>query len=301
MYVWKAHSKPVYAIQFSPCGQFVLTAGGDEEVRIWNVLSDQPVRKLPGSKTWAPIAWSADGRFVARGGYGVSVWNVEGDTEPIIETDQFTESIAFSPDSTSFVAHGYSTTPLARWSLPQGNPLPGGWGGTRRSEQFPTGAMAYSPEGTTLATIFGVSGDDRFYSVIVLWDVQSGQERGRLSPSKATPAHATQLAYSPDGQLLAGIYGPVLIVWDPIAQNELARVQIGKKHFKGLAFSRNGDQLLAANTDKMVHVLSAPDWQVTASFDWEIGKLGAVAVSANGDLAAAGSDRGKMILWDLES
>ena len=343
MQILKAHSKPVYSLAFSPCGRFLLTSSGDETVRLWEWRGAHEIGCWPGSQFWSPVAYSPNGRFIARGGYSIAVWPVSTDSvvmappapakqkrtarktaeqtetpspspgetaatselraisgPPVVNASQFTEAIAFAPDSRSFFGHGNSGAPMQRWSLPRGEPLACGWGGVRTDAKFPTGALACRPDGGEVAAVFGVYQRDRYESTAILWNPQSGQERGRLMPAKSVPAHATQLAYSHDGTLLAGVYGPILIIWDLANQRELARGITGKKHFKGLAFNPRGASLLTASNDKTIGVWSGPKWEQTGGFDWDIGRLGCVAISADGAVAAAGSERGKVILWDLD-
>lgn len=71
---WKAHKKPIYAARFSPCGGYLLTAAGDETLRLWDVATEAQVGELPGSMFYAPVDWSADGKHIIRGGYGVQCW-----------------------------------------------------------------------------------------------------------------------------------------------------------------------------------------------------------------------------------
>jgi len=227
--------------------------------------------------------------------------DLQNDANIVVETDAFTEAVAFSPAGDCFTTHGNSNHSLQRWSLPEGAHLAGGWGGTRESshgEQFPTGAMAYSPSGDVLSAVFGVHGEDGYLSVIIMMDAKSGAEIARLAPAKRTPGHATQLKYSSDGTLLAGTYGPVILVWDAINHVELARIQIGKKHFQDLAFSHDNKTLYAVNSDKTVRVFTSHNWEVTSEFDCEIGKLKSVDIS--GSRVCVGSDRGKVNLWDID-
>jgi WD40 repeat protein len=301
MFTWKAHAKAVLSLRFSPCGRTLLTSGTDEKVRLWDLQTRHELHAWKGSTRWAPVAFSPDGRYVARGGYGIGVWDLadEQDSKPIVGSTAFTEGIAFSPDGKQFVAHGNSGSPLRRWSIPKGDPLAGGWGGVRTSASFPTGPVAWSPDGTTVAALFGVFAGDRFDSVVILYDARTGTETGRLHPRPSVSTHATELTYSPDGKLLAGIYGADMIVWDVAERSPVARLRPGTKHFKGIVFAPNGKTLYAVSNDEAVRAWSAGTWKESPSVERSIGKLSALAINPTGTLAAAGSQTGKVVAWEL--
>ena len=302
MIVFKAHSKPVYALEFSPDGRSLVTSGGDEAVRLWSGDPPASAREWPGSEGWAPLAFSPDGRFVARGGYGVCVWAVGGPKTPLVKSKHFAESVAFSPDGGVFAAHGDSAVGLSRWSMPGGGPLAGSWGGTRPSNggnAFPTGGMAFDPSGALLATCFGVLGAKAFDSVIYLWDARTGEQVAALRAVRYS-THPTAIRFSPDGSRLAGVYGANLILWDVRGRVEVARRQVGKKHFKGLAFTPDGRRLITVNNDERVYAWDPADWSEAGDVSWEIGKLGAVAVAPDGRRAAAGGSTGKVAIWGLD-
>jgi WD40 repeat protein len=303
MLVFKAHSKPIYSIAFSPNGHFLLTSGGDETVRLWSVDLKQ-VQEWPGSRFWGPVAYSADGQFIARGGYGVQAWRVQESSDPFIDSSAFAEGLAFSPDSKVLAAHGEAgSIGLRRWAIPEGAQLPGNWGGTRQSNngnQFPTGAVAYSPDGTLLAACYGVMGNRAFDSVVYLWDSQTGKQQGSLR-SNFQAAHPTAICFSPDGRMLAAACGPCLRVWDIPTAKELVRLHAGKKHFKGLAFTPDGQRLVAVNNDAITRIWGVGSWPELEGYEWSIGKLGAVTVAPDGFRMAAGGSTGKVVIWDVKS
>jgi hypothetical protein len=39
---------------------------------------------------------------------------------------------------------------------------------------------------------------------------------------------------------------------------------------------------------------------VAPAFDWDMGRLRSVAFSPDGMLAAAGNDKGKIVVWDVD-
>ena len=300
MLTFKPHAKPIYAVVFTPDGRQCATSSGDETVRVWNLDGSPGVQTFPGSQFATPVAISPDGRFLARGGYGVAVWELKSGQQ-IVRSDGYAQTLAFSPDGKEVAGFAEDKT-LARWSLPEGKPLAGGWGGSREQNsgaRFPAGAVAYSPDGTTIATSYGVHTNNRYNSHILLWDRKTGKPRGELVTDFKFD-HPAAIAFSPDGSAIAGIYGPVLRVLAVTTGEQIAAIKPGKKHFKGLAFTPDGKSLIAVNTDAAARVYDVATWAETTGYEWQIGKLTAVAVAPDGLRAACGSDRGRVVVWDLE-
>lgn len=297
--IFSAHRKPIYALAFSADGKLLATSAGDETVRLWSLATLTKVRELPGSRFWCPLALSSNGRWLARGGYGVRVWDLGKDAAPTIATDQFTEAVAFAPDGKILAAHGNSSRPLTRWSLPSAKPLAGGWGGTREStggSQFPCGTMLYHPAGKLLATVFGVSGSRGYNSVIYLWDARTGKLKCTLRADYAS-AHPVTMAFSFDGLLLAAAYGPLVRVWSVAAAKEVAAWKASKKHVKGLAFTRDGKRLISVSGDELARYYDTKKWKEASTFDSPIGKLVALTASIADDRMASGSATGKVVVW----
>jgi WD40 repeat protein len=66
------------------------------------------------------------------------------------------------------------------------------------------------------------------------------------------------------------------------------------------AFDPTSRHLFAARYDATVHVFDAAGWGCRVRYDWGIGPLRAVAVSPDGTLAAAGGERGEVVVWDVD-
>jgi WD40 repeat protein len=73
-----------------------------------------------------------------------------------------------------------------------------------------------------------------------------------------------------------------------------------RKEFTGLAFHPSGRFLAATSNDATVKLYDTSTWTVAAAFDWDIGRLRSIAFSPDGMLAAAGGDRGKIVVWDVD-
>ena len=73
-----------------------------------------------------------------------------------------------------------------------------------------------------------------------------------------------------------------------------------KKHFTGVAFHPSGKYLAATSNDATVKLFDTATWEVARTFTWDIGKMRSIAFSPDGTLAAAGSENGKVVVWDMD-
>ena len=106
----------------------------------------------------------------------------------------------------------------------------------------PVAAVAFSPDGATLAT-FSASGGIR------LWDTATQQEIG--TPMTAGPGPVYALAFSPDGATLATAGGDGSArLWDTATQQEIGTpMTAGPGPVYALAFSPDGAKLLTVGTN----------------------------------------------------
>jgi WD40 repeat protein len=73
-----------------------------------------------------------------------------------------------------------------------------------------------------------------------------------------------------------------------------------RKEFTDIAFHPSGKYLAATSNDATVKLYDTTTWDVARTFTWDIGKMRSVAFSPDGTLAAAGSDKGKVVVWDVD-
>jgi WD40 repeat protein len=73
-----------------------------------------------------------------------------------------------------------------------------------------------------------------------------------------------------------------------------------RKEYTGLAFHPSGRYLAATSNDSTVKFYDTSTWQMMHAFDWDIGRLRSIAFSPDGMLAAAGGDKGKIVIWDVD-
>jgi WD40 repeat protein len=110
------------------------------------------------------------------------------------------------------------------------------------------------------------------------------------------------LRVSPDGEWIAFAAAKFLLVHEGVDVARFVKVPSpNKKKITGLAFHPSGRYLATTGGDGTVrfHDRDA-NWAVTRTFDWKIGLLKSVAFSPDGALAAAGGEKGQIVLWDVD-
>jgi WD40 repeat protein len=135
--------------------------------------------------------------------------------------------------------------------------------------------------------------------VLVSRDVATGLEL-RTSPPKPSAPHNAII--SPDDRLIAAFNRNHLIFWhlDDWSRQVTTLTNDTTSQFTGIAFHPSGLFLAATSNDKTVKLYDTTTWEVARTFTWDIGKMRSIAFSPDGTLAAAGSDTGKVVVWDVD-
>jgi WD40 repeat protein len=150
-------------------------------------------------------------------------------------------------------------------------------------------AVAWQPGGT----LFASTGQD---SAVVLWDASSGTAAARIRPGTAW---TEQIAFSPDGKLLATATGKVLSLWDPAGQKVHAFEPLAAT-IAAIAWDKPGRDLAAASMGAVtVHRLEPP--QFTARTYPSAAACLTAAFSPNGKVLASGMQDGTVHFWWLST
>ncbi|MBY0457675.1 MAG: hypothetical protein K2V38_10080 [Gemmataceae bacterium] len=285
MLIWKAHSRLVDALAFSPDGRRLAVAGYHLACRLLDAAT--------GERLWAAESNSAFGLSVAFGPgdtvlcrqSGLSVRSA-ATGEELRRFAEWCQSFALTPDrSIAFAARGHADT-IRRHDLKTGE--------TRGEVELDSGAvnrLAVSPDGALLAAV----GCKRFYLLRA-----DTLEVLASAAHRALSTGAFALALDPTGRLLAYSAGRMLFACAGASLREVACLTLDSRHFMDAAFTPDGRRLVAVSKEGTARVYDAATWELERSFDWEVGALRAVAIAPDGTRAAVAGDSGRVVVWDLD-
>ena len=289
MQTWETHDGAVASVAFAPDG-LRLVAAGRTTLRVGPVCDSWPAVVI-NHRCFRRTAFTPDGmRIIADGEEADRVFAWDPDTGRATELARPNgHSWVFAFDPVGRLAV-YSNVDFLSNDLQWYSFATGGWVDLW-ADLSPSGgyALAFSPDGRHLALPSAEQ--------LTVWDLT----RRVLVASADLPGGSDALlTYAPDGRWLVFGAGRRLAVAAAPALTPAAELRGGRAYFTAVAFHPSGRFFAATSNDATVKLYDTDTWQVAKTYSWEIGKLRSVAFSPDGTLAAAGSDTGKIVVWDVD-
>jgi WD40 repeat protein len=338
MRVWQAHERPVVTLAFAPAGDHLATAAdGEPGVRLWDVAATAVRRELALFKETATcLTFSPDGTTLAAGRpWSVELWDAAtGDQRLILEGHRhFSKSLAFAPDGRGLLSAGerrggrwHGSTQAILWDLADG----------RVAAEFVSPAsdrlgLTRALDATSLLWVRpGVT--EKADPIVTVTDVPAERPRAVFD----APGPLRDAALAPDGRTLAAAVRGDVVLWSLADVPEPATVppsgvwrrwlsrpttaavpplmprlvlSAGAERVEAVRFTPDGRRLLAGSAVGTVRLWDVPELasgvastarEPRAVYDWGIGPVTAVAVAADGLVAAAGGASGRVVVWDVE-
>jgi WD40 repeat protein/class 3 adenylate cyclase len=266
----RGDSAPTFAI--SPDGGRLAVTQADGHVAVLEVATGRRMFEAPTGGRLLDIAWSPDGQELA--------------------TASVRSRVATWSALDGSLRRSFPGIPA---KLPPGAAPPGPSAPT--NDVF---AIAYSPDGTTLAAS---AGDGR----ILRWDVRSGERIGKpFTAGKAAESSAAlDLAFSPNGENLAAAFeSGFAVVWRLSDGKELYRVDIDDGYRRGSAveFSPDGRMLATGGGSGEIKLWNAESGErdgrtLTGTAGW----LLSLDFDRTGRLLVSSGTDGSTRIWDVET
>ncbi len=307
------HGEYVHAAVFTRDGKSLITAGADGMIRVWEVPTGRPLRRLEGHRGWVgSLALSPDGKLLASGGTwwdnSLRLWDVASAKELRCLAQADTpvgQPFAFAPDGSTLYARNEHEIEV--WDVASGRKL-------RSFRPLPerTRGLAdvvLSPDGSTLAaTNSDADPTKRFGGGVTsgtlrLLDSRTGKElRRRTLKDWASGL----VGFSPDGRTLAFQTSDAIRIWSAGLEKELLRIPTPDGAYNCFAFSPDSRLLAVAASNGggapyRVHVWELRSGKERHRFPGHNNHVKALAFSPDGSTLASGSSGGSVRLWDLGS
>jgi WD40 repeat protein len=237
----EGHEAAVKSVSFSPDGQTIATASGDETVKLWS-RDGRELQTLQGHEaTVTSVSFSPDGKTIATASWDktVKLWSRDGRQLQTFEGHKDTvTSVSFSPDGKTIATASWDKT-VKLWSR-DGRQLQ-----TLQGHEAIVWSVSFSPDGQTIAT---ASGDE----TVKLWS-RDGRQLQTLQGHEATIA---SVSFSPDGQTIATASGDATVkLWSRDGR-ELQTLQGHEATVTSVSFSPDGKTIATASWDKTVKLWS---------------------------------------------
>ena len=308
-------------LAFSPDAKLLATSGGRRGLEMWDLPSgnlwgrytrnhhptDGPVTFHPTRPICFATSWNA-------------VVEIESDTKGakllLVEGEgiNFFRVRAMLPDGSGFVClcngtdHFDGVIWLLRWT--RGKPLRVKWAANptgltaRASRAMEPAVIRVAPDGKTFVTLDAKPRTGYWSRIpeLARVTVHSVRDGSVLRSAKLTGGTAPLLDIAPDSGTFVTCRANELSVWradDLTAAPRVVRADT-RSRLTGVAFHPSGRYLAAVSADKTVKLYDTSTWEVARTFTWNIGRMRSVAFSPDGTLAAAGSDSGKVVVWDVD-
>jgi WD40 repeat protein len=284
------HRGGVAAVDVSPGGEYIATAGEDSTVRIWDAEGGILLQTFAGLPGVRDVAFSAGGRSIATASDDtVRVWDAFGGRRLLALPAARVARVAYSPDG-RLLAAGDDQGWVQVWRLDGGarpDTLPG--------RCTAIASLAFSPDGARLAAgCFNGSG----IVAAIIWSLA---HRSRPLALRGTQAAILGVAFSPDGTRLAtaGSCCPRVVIWDARSGDPLGAIAGHVNAATGVAFSPDGSLLATVGRDRMLRVVHGVTGRLLRAVAGHAFWIEDVAFFPDGKRLVTASKDSTAVVWDV--
>jgi WD40 repeat protein len=302
----RGHTSAVTSAAFSPDGRQIVTAGSEDQVKVWEsadgrerltlALPPREVHSEEPHDPGLPVVFSPDGGQIVVGcpDRTLQFWDAATGRRIRVRSVRTWDgrALAISRDgrycAVSAEGSGVQLWDLAAWRTLR----------TMRATAERIGFMVFSPDGTRLATL----NDDQ--TTVRVNDVTSG---GVIFAHQRHGGQVRHVAFSPDGRRIATAgwdpsvttgLDPSVTIWDVATGRALRSFGGGHLSSNHVAFSPDSRRLAAAYDDHTACVWDAETGREILTLKGHTELVGWVAFSPDGRRIVTASEDHTAKVWD---
>jgi len=287
---FEGHTGDVRCGVLGPDARFVLSASGDQTLRLWDTETGLCKRTLSGHMdSVRSVSLSSDGRWAISASWDrtLRLWDVlTGECRRVFEGHAGSvNSVLLSPDS--------------RWALS------GGWDRSVRLWRVSSGRAVRSfAEHTAYVNSVTLSADGCWVvsgsedKTVRLWNAATG---ACLRVFQGHGDWVCGVAVSPDARrVLSGGKDRTLRLWDTASGRCIRQLDGHTNLVTSVSISADGRWALSGSKDNTMRLWDLASGQCRHVFQGHTGLVSSVALSADGCWALSASEDGLLHLWELD-
>jgi WD40 repeat protein len=297
MLVLKTKYQKLSRVAFAPDGRG-LAAAGKYGVYSWRSVFDDPKPVKFGDKECGGAGFASDGAHLIAlfRDVGLSAINLADGSQRVAKAGEWGSTLTVCPATGLAVVETWCGGTMSGWRVGAGGSPERVWGLDAEPGSIGSSA-AFAGDGSWFVRAARNPAHFPVYQIMT-HDPATGREIG-MSPGWEWLSCGP--AVSPDGKWIAFGCAGFLVARRAANPKLVKTTQNENTHqFTGIAYHPSGRYLAATNNDRTVKLYDTTSWQVAKTFTWDIGRMRSVAFSPDGTLAAAGSDSGKVVVWDVD-
>jgi WD40 repeat protein len=292
-YIANGHAGAIAKMTLSADGTLVASVAWSGEVLLWDAATGQ--RRLTLARHSRPVeavALRPDGSLLASNlGNQIHLWQLPKGRLHATLSDHAAEvhGLAFTPDGATLVS-GDRGGRIRLWdvALTRCRAVLGG-------EIEMVRAFAIHPAGTQVAALLGPAAT----STLAIWDLQTGK---LLMQTETADGIFYDLAYSPDGTILAGAGHDALVyLWEADTGRRLRLLQ-GHRHMaSAVAFSPDGQTLASGSSDHRLCLWEVETGRLLHTLPGYRREVTWLSLDPQGRWLVTGGGDEMLRLWDLQT
>ena len=284
----RGHTDGVYGCAISPAGDYIVSASGDQTLKVWDAHTGQERRTLSGHTDGVRgCAISSAGDYIVSACYDqtLKVWDARTGQERRTLSGHTAEvyGCAISSAGDYIVSASYDQT-LKVWDARTGQERC-----TLRGHTDGVRGCAISPAGDYIVS---ASWDQ----TLKVWDTRTGQERCTL---RGHTDGVYGCAISPAGDyIVSASEDDTLKVWDTRTGQERCTLRGHRNGVRGCAISPAGDYIVSACYDQTLKVWDTCTGQERRTLCGHTKRVYGCAISPAGDYIVSASWDQTLKVWD---